>query len=351
MEEGEAVDALKNERIDVSEVTPSREEYSRSRSRMSRSVNKKAPPTPRFSARSRNRGATRPRYSTAAAAASAVAAHGDGYKPREERGWEEFHADLDLDADFAVIYSEEVDGRVKKPPKIQEGEDNADDEDELAYGVMTPSRKRPGRPPRRHDSMVQALFTPEAPKIVPLPGPNPRERLTLPKPSFRALDPFTAYEQENASLDFVDKSMANVGYQESEVFLRPDRYMIRQSEGSAEEDLDLSPDLIVNGENSAIGGSGVGRVEYDMDEQDVKWLDAINKTRTKDGVGAIKPAIFEITMTKVEKEWHALEKRIPKPNPKPPQTQRPRSSSAAAVNGEPPVEESDTKCVVCDDGE
>jgi NuA3 HAT complex component NTO1 len=43
---------------------------------------------------------------------------------------------------------------------------------------------------------------------------------------------------------------------------------------------------------------------------------------------------------------------IPKPNPKPPQTHRPRSSSAAAVNGEPAQgEEQDTKCAICDDGD
>jgi NuA3 HAT complex component NTO1 len=44
---------------------------------------------------------------------------------------------------------------------------------------------------------------------------------------------------------------------------------------------------------------------------------------------------------------------IPKPNPKPPQTHRPRSSSAAAVNGEALAggEEQDSKCAVCDDGD
>jgi NuA3 HAT complex component NTO1 len=167
------------------------------------------------------------------------------------------------------------------------------------------------------------------------------------------LDPFVTYEQDKdvAQVDFVDKSMANVGYQESELFLRPDRSLVRQMEGSAEEDLDLNPNLIVNSENSAIGSTGVGRVEYDMDEQDVKWLEAFNRLRSKDGVQTIKPAIFEITMTKIEKEWHALEKRIPKPNPKAPQTQRPRSSSAAAVNGEPAGEEPDSKCAICDDGD
>lgn len=309
--------------------------------------------TSRVSARSTTRGGARPRYSTAAAASAAVA-HGDGYKPREERGWEEFHPDLDLDAAFAVLLSEEVDGALKKSST------DATDQVLLSAPNATPSllgvpmspRKKPGRPARNPNAMVHALLTPEVPKFVPVPAPNPRERLTLMKPSYRELDPFLSYEHKDvAQVDFVDKSMAHVGYQESEVFLRPERTHIRQTEGSAEEDLDLSPDLITNGENSAIGSSGVGRVEYDMDEQDVKWLENFNRGRAKDGVQTIKPAIFEITMTKVEKEWHALEKRIPKPNPKAPQTQRPRSSSAAAVNGEPAGEEPDSKCAICDDGD
>ncbi|KIV84895.1 hypothetical protein PV11_00644 [Exophiala sideris] len=326
------------------------DEYSvpRTRPRQSQDRRKTLTTTPRFSARSRTRGGARPRYSTAAAASAAVT-HADGYKPREERGWEEFHADLDLEADFAVVTAEEVDGVIKS--KTVDGTP-ASEGVAVPPIALTPPKRRPGRPHRTHNSMVNALLTPEAPKFVPIPGPNPRERLTLPRPSYRELDPFLSYEQKDiAQVDFVDKSMANVGYQESEVFLRPERTLIRQTEGSAEEDLDLSPDLITNGENSAIGGSGVGRVEYDMDEQDVKWLEAFNKGRSKDGVQTIKPAIFEITMTKVEKEWHALEKRIPKPNPKAPQTQRPRSSSAAAVNGEPAGEEPDSKCAICDDGD
>lgn len=325
----------------------------RTRPRASRDRRRAMTTTPRYSARSRNRGSTRPRYSTAAAASAAVA-HGDGYKPREERGWEEFHPDLDLEADFAVLPAEEIDGFTKISTVTGSLEDGMVSTDGVhaAFGNTTPAKRRPGRPHRTQNSMVNALLTPEVPKLVPVPGPNPRERLTLPKPSYRILDPFVSYEQKDcAQVDFVDKSMANVGYQESELFLRPIRHYIRQMEGSAEEDLDISPDLITNGENSAIGGGGVGRVEYDMDEQDVKWLEALNKGRSKDGVQTIKPAIFEITMTKIEKEWHALEKRIPKPNPKAPQTQRPRSSSAAAVNGEPPGEEPDSKCAICDDGD
>ncbi|OAP63700.1 hypothetical protein AYL99_02927 [Fonsecaea erecta] len=326
----------------------------RTRTRQSRNPKRTMISTPRYSARSRNRGSARPRYSTAAAASAAVT-HGDGYKPREERGWEEFHPDLDLDADFAVLPSEEVDGLVKKPTTdaSSNGALTPTEGEIPVLGVATLLKRRPGRPHRTQNSMVNALLTPEVPKFVPMPGPNPRERLTLPKPSYRELDPFLSYElnKDIAQVDFVDKSMANVGYQESEIFIRPARTLIRQMEGSAEEDLDLSPDLMTHGENSAIGSTGVGRVEYDMDEQDVKWLEAFNKGRVKDGIQSIKPAIFEITMTKIEKEWHALEKRIPKPNPKAPQTQRLRSSSAAAVNGEPAGEEPDSKCAICDDGD
>lgn len=313
--------------------------------------------TSRYSARSRTRTAARPRYSTAAAASAAVA-HGDGYKPREERGWEEFHPDLDLSSNFAVLDRDEIDGTVKKHVLTNGTDSNqlSEQEDGDETGTpngRTPNRKKAGRPPRHRDSMLNNLLIPEAPKIIPVPGPNPRERLTLPKPSYRELNPFLSYEQKDvAQEDFVNQTMASVGYQESEIYLRPDRFLIRQMEGSAEEDLDLSPSLVGESENSAIGSTGVGRVEYDMDEQDVKWLEAFNRLRTKDGVAPIKRAVFEITMTKIEKEWHALEKRIPKPNPKAPQTQRPRSSSAAAVNGEPgPGEEPDSKCAICDDGD
>ncbi|RYZ76283.1 MAG: hypothetical protein EOP04_32245, partial [Proteobacteria bacterium] len=94
-------------------------------------------------------------------------------------------------------------------------------------------------------------------------------------------------------------------------------------------------------------------VEYDMDEQDEEWLDVINDQRKTEGVDAIKPAIFEITMTQIEKEYHALEKRIPKPQPRHAQLHRPRSSSQAAVNGDPnpPGDEPDSKCSICDDGD
>jgi NuA3 HAT complex component NTO1 len=38
-------------------------------------------------------------------------------------------------------------------------------------------------------------------------------------------------------------------------------------------------------------------------------LETVNAQRRDEGVEAIKPAIFEVTITQIEKEWHALEKR------------------------------------------
>ncbi|KAL8666714.1 MAG: hypothetical protein Q9202_001252 [Teloschistes flavicans] len=338
----------------------------------------------------RERPSARPRFSSAAAAAAAVV-QGDGFKPREERSWEEFHQDLDLETKFPIHSADEVDGIAKTTITAVEdvnlpngigldsittpgGErrelghhtpygDNGtplatgerDDGVEIPGSVASTPKRKAGRPFRRGDSMLKGIGTPEISRVIPIPGPNPREKLTLPKPSFRPSDPFTKYEQKGAGqLNYVDRSMANVGYQESEIYIRPEKMLVRVTEGNVDEDLDAAPGIGNEGEgNAAIGGSGVGTVEYDMDEQDTKWLDVHNGQRKLEEVEPIKPAIFEITMTKIEKEWHALEKRIPKPNPKPPQTHRPRSSSAAAVNGEPaaPGEEQDTKCAICDDGD
>ncbi|KAH8700780.1 putative PHD finger domain protein [Talaromyces proteolyticus] len=311
----------------------------------------------------RDRTQSRGRYSSSTAAALAIQ-QGDGYKPREERGWEEFHEDLDIEVKLAVFSAEEVDGT--KPQPIQNGQSqngttpSADGNNNDTSSITTPQapqtpiKRRPGRPPRRPDAMLRALLTPEQPKTVPPPGPNPREKLTLPTPNFHPRDPFVRYEQKGVGQqNYVDRTMASVGYQESDLFVRHDRQLFRMAEGAIEEDLDLDPPITDGDSNAAIGSLGVGRVEYDMDEQDEKWLEDYNAKRKDDQLEPIKPAVFEITMTKIEKEWYALEKRIPKPNPKPPQTHRPRSSSAAAVNGEPvgAGEEQDSKCAVCDDGD
>ncbi|KAE8347258.1 hypothetical protein BDV24DRAFT_121830 [Aspergillus arachidicola] len=317
------------------------------------------PPSARLTRdKSQNRGG---RFGSSTAAALALQ-QGDGYKPREERGWEEFHPDLDIETKFVVFPAEEVD---KPAPSAHvahilspNGLNLSNDKDPLAELIRahangtspTPIKRRPGRPPRRPEAILNALGITPQPKVVPPPGPNPRERLTLPKPSFRLRDPFVFYDHPGVGQqNYVDRTMASVGYQESDLFLRHDRRLIRVTEAPQEDDLDAVNPVGTEEEPN----TSVGRVEYDMDEQDEKWLEDYNAKRREDQLEPIKPAVFEITMTKIEKEWHALEKRIPKPNPKPPQTQRPRSSSAAAVNGETtgPGEDQDSKCAICDDGD
>ncbi|CAI6336003.1 unnamed protein product [Periconia digitata] len=349
--------------------------YTASRSRTSRLNAERQglpAPSPSYSRPRRERAPAGPRSSSAAAVAAAVA-HNDGYKPREERGWEEFHQTLDIDAELPIFSADQIDGI--SPPESAPGTPlngsssnqfaisngiaaqlegihaQQDAQESLASNgsMITPRKRGPGRPPRKLDSMLNGLGSPPRPRINPLPTQNPREKLNLPKPSTREVDPFTAFEESEGRVNYVDRTMASVGYQESEMFSNQGGAFIRVPEGSIEEDLDLM--LRTEGEGST--AVAVGRVEYDMDEQDDRWLETLNTQRREEGVEAIKPAIFEVTISQIEKEWHALEKRIPKPNPKPPQTHRPRSSSAAAVNGEPAGqgEEQDTKCAICDDGD
>jgi NuA3 HAT complex component NTO1 len=310
----------------------------------------------------------RPRYSNAAAAAAASQAS-DGYKPREERSWDEFHPELDLAATLLVFPADEVDGRSSKnDPKLQKikvrgarsesTEGDVDMKDPQSEdGQPGSSRRKTGRAVRRPESMLSGLGSPPAPRIMPLPTHNPRERLNLPKPSYRQYNHFLQYEEDlkENKVNYVDRTMAHVGYQESDRFELPPKVLLRLSESQhVEDEADVS--LRLESDGPAELGQGppaVGRVEYDMDEQDVAWLEDINEQRRSEGIEAIKPAIFEITLTQIEKEYHALEKRIPKPQPRHPQTHRPRSSSQAAVNGDPnpPGDEPDSKCSICDDGD
>ncbi|KZZ88544.1 PHD finger domain-containing protein [Ascosphaera apis ARSEF 7405] len=331
--------------------TPAAPVASPARSLRTRTATGTATPTATASTSARRgRGMHNSRRYTSAGAAALAVSQGDGYKPREERGWEEFHPDLDIDSKIAVFSAEEVDGTGR----------SALDEDEQREDLSADnySSRATGSPALRRSGRKRWYY--QEPKEVPAPIPivpdttsatNPK--LTLPKPQFTRKDPFEAFESDRAGQqNYVDRTMASVGYQESDLFIRNARGYIRMAEGAAEEDFDLDTSASDGNPNAAIGGAGVGRVEYDMDEQDEKWLEEYNQQRRAEQYEPIKPAIFEITMTKIEKEWYALEKRIPKPNPKPPQTQRPRSSSAAAVNGEHEgAEEPDTKCAVCDDGD
>ncbi|KND03610.1 uncharacterized protein SPPG_01085 [Spizellomyces punctatus DAOM BR117] len=71
------------------------------------------------------------------------------------------------------------------------------------------------------------------------------------------------------------------------------------------------------------------RIEYDMDEQDLCWLNMINDERKKENLVQIDEDYFERVMDILEKEWFDLTKDIP----------------SAREDEEDPV------CAVCDDGE
>ncbi|CAG8983503.1 hypothetical protein HYALB_00004304 [Hymenoscyphus albidus] len=343
------------------------------------------------------------RFSSAAQVAAAV--QSDGYKPREERAWEEYHPNLDIEGVLHAFTAHDIQGIPETRPVTPANaslvaEDSivstngavtpngVEGQKTKSEGIPTPAaslngesllmiaipgtpgggRRRPGRPPKDPIAFysakaaaigatlsVSGTNTPKAPKIMqPVQNINAKEKLTLPQPSYRKTDTLAIFEdKERGMVRYVDKSMSNVGYQETDLFIRPELNLIKVSDSNLEEDLDLGPGL--GGDVSgivALGSGGVGRVEYDMDEQDDKWLSEYNNERKAINFESITREVFEITVTKIEKEWHSLEKRIPKPNPKPPQTHRPRSSSAAAVNGEPQAgEEQDSKCAICDDGD
>lgn len=300
----------------------------------------------------------------------------DDYKPREERSWEDFHPNLDIERTFVVFRSEEVDGISGESPDIScaqmsgtplndsstpsrqlnpasTGNTPNPDSNSADNANGTPSR-RTRRPTRdvisfySHRSMDFAP-TPKTPKILPIHNQTPKEKLDLKLPSYRKTNRIELFESKTfGQARYVDKAMSNVGYQESDHFIRPDETLIKAPDGN---DDDADQYEATNSEDT-VSHTRIGRVEYDMDEQDDMWLEQLNVLRKANELEDITREVFEITMTKIEKEWHALEKRIPKPNPKPPQTHRPRSSSAAAVNGEPQVgEEPDSKCAICDDGD
>ncbi|KAJ6781438.1 hypothetical protein PWT90_09596 [Aphanocladium album] len=337
-----------------------------------------------------------------AAAVAASVKQAEDYKPREERSWEEFHPNLNIEQRFVVFSADEVDGvaaaalpelpstpsrhtpgtplnravtpsRQMNPvsagntPNPQSQFDtNSQPDSQSAAGAMTPSR-RSRRTVRESVSFygvrtTPMIGTPRTPRILPISNQTPKERLDLKQPSFRKTNRIELFESKTfGQARYVDKAMSNVGYQESDNFIRPDETMLRAidlgAEDDAEQSLALIPTKTEDHGNSghAPHGPKLGRVEYDMDEQDDMWLEHYNVQRKQADLEPITREVFEITMTKIEKEWHALERRIPKPNPKPPQTHRPRSSSAAAVNGEIQSggsgDEPDSKCVICDDGD
>lgn len=134
-------------------------------------------------------------------------------------------------------------------------------------------------------------------------GPLPDD---LPKPSFRRIDDALSRKP----LQQFDALARSFGYCGGEKYQRPETY-IRHTEP-------LESDLLK-------------QVEYDMDEQDLDWLQGLNAQRRKEQHGPVSQEIFEVIMDQLEKEWFMLMKRVPKPDM------------------DLPAE--DSCCAVCDDGE
>lgn len=126
------------------------------------------------------------------------------------------------------------------------------------------------------------------PRSAPQPiGSNLPLASSLPKVSFRRIPPNEA--QDLSIPAGVDDSL-NVGYgfNDGEPFEKPEHYM--RFVEPIEADLKR-------------------QVEYDMDEQDKEWIDALNAERKKEGSDAVSYETFEIIIDRLEKEWFDLVSR------------------------------------------
>ncbi|KAG1774169.1 hypothetical protein EV702DRAFT_1127317 [Suillus placidus] len=135
---------------------------------------------------------------------------------------------------------------------------------------------------------------------------SPAAQVPLPKVSFIIVQDGDI----NQPAGVHDLQARSYGYNDFTEFLRPDHY-IRYIEP-------LEKDLAI-------------QVEYDMDDQDQEWLDAVNVERKKDQLNVVAYETFEIVMDRLEKEYFDLTKNIPK--------------SDYAMPSE------DSTCAICDDSE
>ncbi|KAG8948796.1 nuA3 HAT complex component nto1 [Tulasnella sp. 424] len=133
-----------------------------------------------------------------------------------------------------------------------------------------------------------------------------KENAPLPQISFRKVEDGDTTQPMGVH----DGAARNYGYNGFKPFERPEHY-IRHIEP-------LETEL-------------ANQVEYDMDEQDQEWLDAMNRERKKEQMDQVTYEIFEVIMDRLEKEWFDLMKLIPKPD--------------MALPSE------DSSCAICDDGE
>ncbi|KAK6524376.1 nuA3 HAT complex component nto1 [Arthrobotrys megalospora] len=209
--------------------------------------------------------------------------------------------------------------------------------------MSTPTRRSSRQKDNKEKEKEKANFTPKPNQrpILPMSNIHHNERLSLPVPSYKLITPFQLAET------YVDRAMAGVGFQESDYWQRP-HTMVRNI--GIQDNINEGEARIVSAidekeeNNAAPHTITPGMVEYDMDEQDDKWLAQFNNLRRSQDVPTITREIFEITITKIEREWYALEKMIPK-----------QSAHAAHVKRGNDDDDEDTsedsRCQICDDGE
>lgn len=107
---------------------------------------------------------------------------------------------------------------------------------------------------------------------------------SLPKVSFRRIPPQEA-QQLSLPAGVPDGQNVNYGFNDGEPFEKPEHYL-RYVE-PIEADLKR-------------------QVEYDMDEQDKEWLDALNTDRRREQLDAVNYETFEVIIDRLEKEWFDL---------------------------------------------
>lgn len=159
---------------------------------------------------------------------------------------------------------------------------------------------------------------------MPVPHQTPNNlplASSLPKVSFRKIPDHEA-KVLAVPAGVHDQHLINYGFNDGTEFEKPEHYL-RYVE--------------------PIESELTRQVEYDMDEQDQEWLDALNADRRREQQDTISYEVFEVIIDRLEKEWFDLMKRVP-PKPMP---------VALGPDGEPVVVDGneDVACAICDDGE
>ncbi|CCJ30989.1 unnamed protein product, partial [Pneumocystis jirovecii] len=217
-------------------------------------------------------------------------------KPREERSYLEFYTNLDINKPLKVNYSEvyKDDSFNKKNNKyflsktLDKERHTCFDTDLSLYDPFKQNKDTYSKEDQSKKTEDSCMW--ESSRF-----------------SFRTIQPF---EKETK---YTGRSIIDYGYQETDIWNRPSNTYIRFIKESEE--------ALAN------------RVEYDMDEQDDFWLEQYNSKRLKLEGDTISHEFFEIVLTKIEKEWVELDRKIPK--------------DISKEN----LSSDDSKCSICDDGE